>query len=676
MQKLNAPSSMVVNQPMEVFVAARATTDSPHDSSYLFESGYNNNALAQSPNSNSLGTYETANGPSAGITPNTDFVADAYFNGANSLLMISGGPAQTGNPGTGGSSGGVTIGNYGQGVVGHSWGGLIYEVVVYNRALSSSERTQVVQYMTARYGITFLPTSLSGCVQWLRSDAGVTLSGNTVSKWADQSGNANDVSPDVAANGPGYSWSGGGNNQPYTSWTSLSAQKLNAPSSMVVNQPMEVIVAARATTDSPHDSSYLFESGYNNNALAQSPNSNSLGTYETTNGPSAGITPNADFVADAYYNGANSLLMINGGPAQTGNPGTGGSSGGVTIGNYGQGVVGHSWGGLIYEVLVYNRALSSSERSQIVQYMTARYGIGQTSSSPPAISGATSVPGCVQWLRSDTGVTVSSSIVTAWADQSGFGRNVSPDTASDAPAYVSSGGGNNQPYTSWTSLSHQQLNSASSFSASEPIEVFVVARATTSNPSDASDLFETGYSNHVVQQAANTSALTLYQYQYGPSAGIGANKDFIADAYFNGTNSQLSINGGPVQIGNTGTGAVGGTITVGNYGGASSVGHSWGGYIYEVAMYDRRLSALERAQMLQYMSARYNIALTAGAASVPGCVLWLKSDRGITLNGSNVSVWPTRVGTEIMLPRTRQAMRHRMYRAAGSTTSRTHCGHP
>jgi hypothetical protein len=45
----------------------------------------------------------------------------------------------------------------------------------------------------------FVPTQISGCVLWLRSDLGLTLSGQSVSGWADQSGKGNNASQAGAA---------------------------------------------------------------------------------------------------------------------------------------------------------------------------------------------------------------------------------------------------------------------------------------------------------------------------------------------------------------------------------------------------------------------------------------------------------------------------------------------
>ena len=44
----------------------------------------------------------------------------------------------------------------------------------------------------------------TGSVLWLKADAGVTLSGNSVTNWADQSGNAYNVTQATAANQPTF----------------------------------------------------------------------------------------------------------------------------------------------------------------------------------------------------------------------------------------------------------------------------------------------------------------------------------------------------------------------------------------------------------------------------------------------------------------------------------------
>lgn len=51
----------------------------------------------------------------------------------------------------------------------------------------------------------FSPTSIAGCILWLKADAGVTQSGGAVSQWDDQSGEDNHVAQSTAGRKPTYS---------------------------------------------------------------------------------------------------------------------------------------------------------------------------------------------------------------------------------------------------------------------------------------------------------------------------------------------------------------------------------------------------------------------------------------------------------------------------------------
>jgi len=53
-----------------------------------------------------------------------------------------------------------------------------------------------------RSALSFVPTQIPGCLVWLRGDLGITLSGASVSGWADQSGNTNNASQSGAAQPP------------------------------------------------------------------------------------------------------------------------------------------------------------------------------------------------------------------------------------------------------------------------------------------------------------------------------------------------------------------------------------------------------------------------------------------------------------------------------------------
>lgn len=57
----------------------------------------------------------------------------------------------------------------------------------------------------------------------------------------------------------------------------------------------------------------------------------------------------------------------------------------------------------------------------------------------------TDIAGGILWLRSDLGVTLAGSNVSAWADQSGQGNDAAQGTTADQPAYLASGWSNGLP---------------------------------------------------------------------------------------------------------------------------------------------------------------------------------------------------------------------------------------
>jgi hypothetical protein len=90
------------------------------------------------------------------------------------------------------TAGDGTVGGYSAAPTGfHCFDGDIAEILVYNRALSASERLSVAQYLAGKYGIALAPTpqQLPGLRLWL--DAGAVTGvadGGALALWSDRSG--------------------------------------------------------------------------------------------------------------------------------------------------------------------------------------------------------------------------------------------------------------------------------------------------------------------------------------------------------------------------------------------------------------------------------------------------------------------------------------------------------
>lgn len=224
---------------------------------------------------------------------------------------------------------------------------------------------------------------LSGLKLWLKADAGVTQSGGTVSAWADQSGNGNDVT--ALTTGPAYTASAI-NGHPGLTFTDNSQilTRSNSPLSSGTG-PRTAIVVAKTTDanggtffcigkngpwwgpcmiglDGATPAIFLTSGAFNTFASAPlsayktipivveiaSPASGSPITY-TVNGASIGVTG-----ANA---GADSADFF-------------------SIGNYydsGPGAI--RFLGVICEILLYDHLLSPTEEAQVSDYMKSKYGV-------------------------------------------------------------------------------------------------------------------------------------------------------------------------------------------------------------------------------------------------------------------------------------------------------------
>ena len=195
--------------------------------------------------------------------------------------------------------------------------------------------------------------------------------------------------------------------------------------------------------------------------------------------------------------------------------------------------------------------------------------------------------------------------VSAWADQSGKGNSATQVTAANQPPYTVTGGANGCPYLTFVGNAgtHTLLGTVL---PAQPQEFFIVARSTASNPVQNNYLFDTGGNVSSTIQGSGTNSLE----QYSGSATVnvtsftpGAN--FLVDSYFSAAASTVTINGGATTgPANPGTNAPTLGYTVGAEGLPAD---EWGGYIYEVIVYNQLISAINRAKLLQYITARYGI---------------------------------------------------------------------
>jgi hypothetical protein len=101
-------------------------------------------------------------------------------------------------------------------------------------------------------------------------------------------------------------------------------------------------------------------------------NSSSLTLFAGTNGPAAAVSTNERLVYTSIYNGGSSILAKNGTASGTGNPGSN-SNEGISINRNENGSL---YGDFTYqEVIVFDRALSTTDRQTLERNQGTYYGI-------------------------------------------------------------------------------------------------------------------------------------------------------------------------------------------------------------------------------------------------------------------------------------------------------------
>ena len=218
-------------------------------------------------------------------------------------------------------------------------------------------------------GAPFSPSDIAGLKLWLKADALSLSDGDPVGTWTDSSGNANNATASGSAR-PTYKVA------ILNGHAALrfdgTANVMNVAS--VCAQPLTYFIVGKMTTTS----TYYFD-GVSGNRFALSDGlngtPNNLGLYA-----GGAVVESAFTVAGSAAklwsgvgNAASSSIFKDGAAFATGNPGTQGLDGGMTIGN--RFALSLFLNGDIEEIIVYNTALSAGNRQAVEDYLGAKYGI-------------------------------------------------------------------------------------------------------------------------------------------------------------------------------------------------------------------------------------------------------------------------------------------------------------
>jgi len=274
----------------------------------------------------------------------------------------------------------VIVGSYGS--VGWKLRGDIAEMIVYDRALSLSERTSVEKYLGTKYGLRLArtPRSVRGLRMWLDASQISGLGeGAAVALWPDQSGLGNNSTQSDPTRQPTYHTNGAGG-RPVVRFDGVD-DILDAGELSLYTEGQTVFVVARSA-GAQNQVLVAQHAGSLNGSwyFADTPQGLRYMIINDQNVRVDDVVP-ARVVDDlgvwtARYDGQTLRIFANGVPVGSPAPQSGpikDDNRHVYIGNYAG--PGWSFSGDISQVVVFDRALGTADRLAVESYLAGHCGI-------------------------------------------------------------------------------------------------------------------------------------------------------------------------------------------------------------------------------------------------------------------------------------------------------------
>ena len=365
-----------------------------------------------------IGSYGVANGSRLTMAQNQMYIGTTTVASTTSYVYLNGtqGPSSTLTySGTGTTQIGTAASGYAIYI------GYIYEIVIYNTNLTTPQQQSIEGYLAQKWGLTsqlppghpglrqtlyngkvyqpqislkpapyanYYPLSLAGCALWLDAadPAGTGIApanGSIISTWIDKSGTGN--------NGTSYGnptfVTSAFNGKPSILFNGSTQRFLGA----ITNTGNTVSVFAIVSMNSGGQWGRICSLAVTNNfdggvsslyfiPLIRSSTNQSIqsGRYQGSGNVNVGpvaITYNVPFQAASIVNGTTNILYLNGTSA-----GSGSSTGNFGYTAYGIGAQPSDlqpeyFQGYISEIIIYNTALTTTQRQQIEGYLAWKWGL-------------------------------------------------------------------------------------------------------------------------------------------------------------------------------------------------------------------------------------------------------------------------------------------------------------
>lgn len=547
-----------------------------------------------------------------------------------------------------------------------SYNNYLAELIIYNIAVTTSQRQQIEGYLAHKWGLTgyydsSIPLSIPGCQLWLdgRDTSSMTFSDSTITQWNDKSGNGYNAT--IAPDRVGAVYSTTYNAVNFASSTTgyitnYSAAPTNETMFVVGNNPSpsspnNIIIGGVSGARS-------LGLGYTNAGTGTIGNLNTQVVWlASVGGYIAGTTA---LVRSQFTPSSNSVSFNGGSTATGGAPGF--TAGRVTYLGVDATNGYFHYNGYMMEALFYNRILTTTEIQTIEGYLAKKWGLTSLytalpsthpfSSIPPhlRVFQPNDVPGCQLWLDAADSSTITYGTglsIASWRDKAN-GYAVANSSAAHRPVY-SQGTIRFNGITSPSYLDIPTLTIGSS-----AFSIFFVMQNTgpasgnayaphffwplSGNGSGA--LSMTGWLNTNIQGInANISSTLLKNQYYTISYTFGVTTNF----------EQLYANGISIGTYQKSSGYSASLYRIGAINTASTE-TSLDGNIGEVLVYNTALTTSQRQTIEWYLANKWAIFSTSPVSTpltISGCGIWLDGadTSSMTLSSGAITQWRDKSGS-------------------------------
>ena len=641
------------------------------------------------------------------VTQNVPFIYSLTQTSGTGSMWLNGGSNTTASITT--SAFAVTNYNIGtQYLANQNYTGLMCEILVYNSLLTTSQRQQVEGYLAWKWGLTtylpaISPLSIPGCQLWLdAADAStLVLSGSNVTQWNDKSGNGFNGTAVNASVGSPIAPSYVTNSINGLSAITMSGTSYFTGSTNVNSTTLTCFFIGNCVFGTGGSSQQrilgLSVTGLDDYSstlrpipLAVISGGTQLLSYRNANMASATVVSGTNFIGCCLFDGTSNYMYKDGTlGTQVASSGTFttsiygvGSDAGTQFMGFTSSLGTNCLVGKIGEILVYNTALTTTQRQSIEGYLARKWGFTSMYSALPSIHPfssirphlrtfqPTDIPGCQLWLdgADQSSMTFSGSTITQWNDKSGRGISI-PSTGTPTITTV-----NGRSSVSFNGSSYFIRSNFTGLFNSSYVSWIAVANVT--NSASASYLSVVGTSYQVNnysenQMYINSGNILLY---YRGFNGDPARTDTVS--LTSGTNILQTITDfrdGSYQIYQNGTGSTvrgGGPTSLATSEPINlTIGHDLYpgdtilvGTISEILLYTQPLTTAQRQQVEGYLSHKWGLttpipsthpfksipssSVTFSPRSISGIALWLDGadQSSMTFSGSNITQWNDKSG--------------------------------